>query len=151
MDTGSFGGSAGSMIQSFTYDVGSDTATKTMSVEGIFGTMAMNISAQKSGSVMKANIVIGSSAFAVATDTSSNISMVDYQMGVDPGATAPTSGSCFTRSRSGTDWTYTTASNSVCSALTFAAYPASEATVSAYTVSSIAAGWNGMAATPSSL
>ncbi|MBI2605677.1 MAG: hypothetical protein HYW49_06315 [Deltaproteobacteria bacterium] len=188
MSTRAFHGesTSGMMLK---YDVGDNTATKTVEFklrhteDG--DTIKIAAKGTKTSAQTQVAMVIHSALsasygfrFASTVDETNNIGAVYYEApptvctGTGCGSLSMTnagdtqavsSGACFTRARTATDWAYTPAAADVCSGLSFPAFPnQSVNTVSGFTITATdAAGvlvpapggtiFNGMATNPSAL
>lgn len=172
MDNGAFEGTAGQSGMNFSWDLSSDTSSKSVTAKVVHSSFKMNVAAQKSGDVRKAQMTFPSMRMSVAQDLALKATLINFQSsgysgsGVEavndssavPGTSAQ---KCFTHAKSGRGLAFTsTSGESACSSLTLGNYPADTTTVNAYTVDSTltttilqlnGAYWNSMAANPSAL
>ena len=174
LDDGAFAGTtAGDSAISITYDLGTSTTTKTLTVDMASqinsAVSAAAISAQKVGTIRKAAMVMATGTqkqvFSVAEDLATNLALLNFQYASGPGSctsgmeqtgtsddaasATPACSVCVSLS----DGTTAGSTSSLCSAessLTLAASPDSSSNVAGYTPSSVAS-WGSMSATPSAL
>ena len=177
-DTGAFDSTFGQNGLHLTYDVGSSTATQTMSARAVFqqnGTQQeLRVDSSKTGNVLGVTIVVVSGAtattansfrFAAQLDTSLNTGGVYFEVPTTSSASGAgvaavnissasdsktASSMCLARVADGVDdWNYTTTGSTGCAVQSFSSDSATA--VGAYTVTAILTGgslWNGMAANP---